>query len=94
MASRQQLRVKSLQRRCVRALQLQADLAEAACEMLQKLTGGDVSANDRTKLSRLHKQEDAAILAYLHARKDLIYALSRTASAVDRRVCRVVNVST
>lgn len=94
MAKCEQFGVKDLQRRCFRALQLQTDLAEASCEMLLHFDVGGLSAQDRRKLTLMRRQEKAAADAYLRARKDLIEALSHTTPPADRRVCRVVSVTT
>jgi hypothetical protein len=94
MANRKLVRMKLLQRKCVRALQLHADLAEASCEMLLHFDRGKLSGKSRLKLSLLQRQEDAAISNYLRARKDLVNALTREPPPVDRGVCRVVSATT
>lgn len=88
MSIQQSLRIRYLQRRCARALRLHSDLTEASCEILFQTEG--ISARDRVRLARLRRQEDAAMVAYLRTRSDLIRALSVRTPKADRRECESV----
>lgn len=86
--------VKSLQRKCIRALQLHTDLAEASCDLLAQFRTGRMSSRDRRKLTLLGRQEGLAMSAYLKARTDLITALTVPAPSADERICPVLSVMT
>ena len=91
---RKESQVKSLQHKCIRALQLHTDLAEAGCELLIQLETGTISARDRRRLTRLGRQENAAMTAYFKASMDLITALSVSVPPADQRVCPVISAMT
>ena len=94
MAKHNELQIKRLQRSCVIALRLHADLAEATCEILFKIRTAPLTPQDRLKLARLRRQESEALSAYLETRAKLMHALSVEPFSVDRRVCRAISVIT
>ena len=94
MATRNELQISRLQRNCVIALRLHADLAEATCEILFKTRTAPLTARDRARLSHLRRQETEALAAYIKARAKLMHALSIEPFSVDRRVCRAISAIT
>jgi hypothetical protein len=85
--------LKPLQRKCWLALSLYTDLAEATCALMIAAKNAPISEEDRAKLTRLRRDENAAQAAYMKARMELMVALSVDSKSADRSEWSVLSAN-